>query len=182
MIRVCAWCGKGMGETPPLSDKSVTHGICKECSERVRKEASGDISDILPPPPWEGPPLPRWVSKWEWRRYPLFAGERVGRCYELGWRYLLDRKQGTLVHGVVFAGEPAQWINHAWVELNDEVYEPQHGEVFSKESFYRAFQAKPAQRYTWEEAAILAVRTHNYGPWQESDREHIQKISPLSLP
>lgn len=27
----CAWCGKSMGEKPPLENKEVSHGICKTC-------------------------------------------------------------------------------------------------------------------------------------------------------
>lgn len=38
MIRQCAWCLKLMGETPPLSDKNVTHGICKECEDKLMKD------------------------------------------------------------------------------------------------------------------------------------------------
>ena len=175
MIRVCAWCGKGMGETPPLSDKSVTHGICKECSERVRKEASGGISDLLPPPPWEGPPIPKGFLRKPNKTSPLLLQTvgREGLCYELAWRWLLKHKEGTLVHGVVFAGDPLSWINHAWVELDDEVYEPQNDETFSKTAFYQAFQAKPAQRYTLLEATKMALRTRNYGPWSGPEIQDI---------
>ena len=38
MIRQCAWCLKMMGESPPLKDKSVTHGMCEECMEKAMKE------------------------------------------------------------------------------------------------------------------------------------------------
>lgn len=31
MKRVCAWCGKDMGEIEPLDDDSITHGICDDC-------------------------------------------------------------------------------------------------------------------------------------------------------
>ncbi len=34
MIKICAWCKKVMGETPPLEDKSETHGICPECRDK----------------------------------------------------------------------------------------------------------------------------------------------------
>ncbi|KKN28986.1 hypothetical protein LCGC14_0848520 [marine sediment metagenome] len=39
MIKVCAWCQKDMGETPPCEDKSVTHGICKQCKEELEADA-----------------------------------------------------------------------------------------------------------------------------------------------
>lgn len=38
MIRQCAWCLKMLGEVEPLSDKSVTHGICEACDKKMRKQ------------------------------------------------------------------------------------------------------------------------------------------------
>lgn len=38
MIRQCAWCLLMMGESEPLSDKSVTHGICKKCEKKMMDE------------------------------------------------------------------------------------------------------------------------------------------------
>jgi len=32
---VCAWCNKDMGQKEPLSDKSTTHGMCKECFKKI---------------------------------------------------------------------------------------------------------------------------------------------------
>lgn len=40
MIRQCAWCLLLMGETPPLSDKAVTHGICKACEKKLMEETA----------------------------------------------------------------------------------------------------------------------------------------------
>jgi hypothetical protein len=34
MFTVCAWCKKDLGEKPPLDDKSITHGMCKECFDK----------------------------------------------------------------------------------------------------------------------------------------------------
>ena len=44
MIRVCAWCGKAMGEREPMEDKSITHGICPECYEKVTGKPYTGIS------------------------------------------------------------------------------------------------------------------------------------------
>ena len=35
MIRQCAWCGCWLGETPPLHDQSVTHGLCLPCCKEL---------------------------------------------------------------------------------------------------------------------------------------------------
>mgnify|MGYP003390141480 CR=1 FL=1 len=40
MIRQSAWCLLLMGETPPLSDKAVTHGICKACEKKLMEETA----------------------------------------------------------------------------------------------------------------------------------------------
>jgi hypothetical protein len=34
MIRVCSWCGAGMGEKAPFDDHTVTHSMCDACSKR----------------------------------------------------------------------------------------------------------------------------------------------------
>lgn len=94
----------------------------------------------------------------------------AGRCYELAWRWLSRSREGTLVHGSLFAGEPRRRIDHAWVEFTDEVggplvYEPSSEALLKRSTFYLRFKAKPAQKYTWEEAAKLALMTKHYGPW-----------------
>ena len=41
---VCAWCGKDMGEKPPLEDKSITHGMCEDCLKKELKSACRVVS------------------------------------------------------------------------------------------------------------------------------------------
>ena len=38
MIRLCAWCGYDMGNSEPVKDLRVTHGVCEVCFDRVGKE------------------------------------------------------------------------------------------------------------------------------------------------
>jgi len=35
----CSWCKKHLGEKEPLSDFSITHGICPECMKAIKNEA-----------------------------------------------------------------------------------------------------------------------------------------------
>jgi len=37
MVVICAWCKKTIGEIAPYDDKSVSHGICPECAEKLEK-------------------------------------------------------------------------------------------------------------------------------------------------
>ena len=39
---VCAWCGKDMREKEPLEDKSITHGMCEECYEKMTGAKGGE--------------------------------------------------------------------------------------------------------------------------------------------
>lgn len=34
----CAWCGKDMGEKPPLDDDSTTHGMCEDCFKKTMED------------------------------------------------------------------------------------------------------------------------------------------------
>ena len=38
MRRICAWCGKVLGEKEPFNDNSTTHSICKDCLAKANKE------------------------------------------------------------------------------------------------------------------------------------------------
>lgn len=37
MKKICAWCGKDMGDIPPYEDEGVTHTMCEECYKKWRK-------------------------------------------------------------------------------------------------------------------------------------------------
>ena len=52
MIRQCAWCCRVLGQTDPLEDISVTHGVCQECHaqhigphEEHGRQSSGGSED-----------------------------------------------------------------------------------------------------------------------------------------
>jgi hypothetical protein len=45
MIRQCAWCQRPLGESAPLGDKSVTHGVCQECERMLLDQCRVPVSD-----------------------------------------------------------------------------------------------------------------------------------------
>lgn len=45
MEELCAWCGKKMG-VKKSRESGITHGICPECSEKVREEINIRKTDI----------------------------------------------------------------------------------------------------------------------------------------
>jgi hypothetical protein len=38
MIRKCAWCGKILGKKKGDHDNVLTHGMCKSCLDKMKKE------------------------------------------------------------------------------------------------------------------------------------------------
>ena len=40
MLCFCSWCNKALGEKAPLSDRSITHGMCENCRRKVEGEAA----------------------------------------------------------------------------------------------------------------------------------------------
>lgn len=97
----------------------------------------------------------------------------TGTCYPDAWRYVIQHPEGMLVHGTassINTGVSKQ-IGHAWVELPyGTVWEPYSKRILPIEDFYRFTDAKPQDRYTAEEAAIMLARAGRHGPWSEDER------------
>jgi hypothetical protein len=43
---ICSWCGKKMGEKEPLSDPSVTNGMCRPCLGRMARRIGFSEEEI----------------------------------------------------------------------------------------------------------------------------------------
>ncbi len=94
---------------------------------------------------------------------------QTGTCYEDAWRFLIKEEEGELIHGTLFSG--GRRMGHAWVEtLTGWVWEPATGKFFAALGFKDAFAPVIEARYTAEEAAIMAARTKNLGPWTKQER------------
>ncbi|GAH18631.1 unnamed protein product, partial [marine sediment metagenome] len=96
-------------------------------------------------------------------------------CYEDAWRFLIREEEGELVHGSVQT--IGKRINHAWVELPSLVWEPKSGESVRKDYFHEIAEPQEQARYTTVEAAIMAARTGNLGPWSDEERRQFLKRS-----
>ncbi|GAI64779.1 unnamed protein product [marine sediment metagenome] len=102
--------------------------------------------------------------------------EEYGTCYEDAWRFLIKQEEGELVHGTVWSEGGERTVKHAWVELpTGYVWEPQTGDYYPAMLFQQLFIPLDEHRYTVEEAAIMAARTGNHGPWTEEEK--IQVLS-----
>ena len=156
--------------------------IVKYKGERVRvQEHIGDRVAIWIPSRQEEV----WVKASQLEKEPSYLKEkpveRAGRCYELAWKHIIHMEEGTLIHGEVWSPKLGRMIGHAWVETETGyIYEPESGQYFKKDWLYQTHKAKEFQRYTPEQAAIMAARTKNFGPWTEAERKAFLKPSQPS--
>ena len=94
----------------------------------------------------------------------------TGTCYEDAWRFLIKEEEGYLVHGSVQLSAEGSRVNHAWVELSTGyVWETQTKNYYTTEGF-SIMNPVEVHRYTSEQAAIMAARTGNMGPWSDEER------------
>ena len=106
----------------------------------------------------------------------------TGTCYADAWRFVIRKGEGKLIHGTVYSGN--RRIGHAWVETSTGwVWEPETGRYFTNLGFSDAFAPVIESRYTAEEAAIMAARAKNLGPWSELERrQYLKEKSPAIIP
>lgn len=98
---------------------------------------------------------------------------RLGKCYELSGRYLMDhRGNANLVHGSIEGlGNPR--IKHAWVEVLGRdgkvtgIYEPITNAIQHPASFGAFFNAHVDRRYPAMVALAAMVKIGHFGPWDE---------------
>ena len=45
MTRICSWCKCELGETAPLEDRRITHGLCDACAAILERQDSLSSAD-----------------------------------------------------------------------------------------------------------------------------------------
>lgn len=105
---------------------------------------------------------------WYKKAQNSFQG-RLGDCYRLSGKYVIDNQKGTLVHGTI---NGRRWTGkdfnnpHAWVEYDNKVFDPVWDQEFPQEVYYAIMKAKPQQKYNWEEMSKFMLRNSHWGPWK----------------
>ncbi len=128
---------------------------------------SEQISEVMPLQPnlQEQGIQAKHVMNW-YKKAQL--GDRLGQCYVLSGRYVMDNQNAILVHGSIngrrFTGKDFD-NPHAWVEEGNEVYDPVWDQRLPKEAYYGIMNAKSIKQYNYEEMAKLMLRNENWGPW-----------------
>jgi ppGpp synthetase/RelA/SpoT-type nucleotidyltranferase len=95
-------------------------------------------------------------------------GSTPGECYMWAYRYLESTGEGNLIHGTIWSPILNVWMGHAWVECEDPdyIYEPTTDKILSKYWFNANIKSKNIRRYNRFQAIHWAIKTGNYGPWE----------------
>lgn len=107
----------------------------------------------------------------------ISARDRLGRCYELAAKYVMNNPTSALAHGSI-GGPLAQAnargspkIGHAWaIDADGEIFEPTTGRHFSRHDFRHLFDGVDWIVYTQDEVFRHVTRSGHWGPW---DRDYI---------
>jgi hypothetical protein len=98
--------------------------------------------------------------------------DRLGKCYQLAGRYVVDHHDVTLVHGTINGRKwgLADFDNpHAWVvEADGVVYDLVWDDRFDADAFAAIFDAKEIVRYSRVEVRNLILQTEHWGPWNNN--------------
>ena len=90
--------------------------------------------------------------------------KRLGRCYELAGRLATSNSEAVLVHGSIQGfGKPR--IDHAWVEVDGQVWEPAGGQLWDRRVFDAIFNPVEEQRYDHNAVLSLSLEHGTWGPW-----------------
>lgn len=90
--------------------------------------------------------------------------QRLGKCYQLAGRYIMDNKNSILVHGTLhFQGKT---LEHAWIEENGTVFDLVLDKHFPNFIYYRLFQAEKLKKYNHKQAMGNILKTKIFGVWK----------------
>ena len=85
---------------------------------------------------------------------------------------MMDDHRGDtaeLVHGRIHnPGLPGHaTMDHAWIEVDQRVWEPAHDVWNDQAAFDAIFQPEVFARYTFEEMRQLVLQHKHWGPWHQ---------------
>jgi hypothetical protein len=101
--------------------------------------------------------------------------DRLGRCYELNAKFVINNPQWTLVHGFINdrAFGTGNTIDHAWCELDDISYDAVLDLTLPTIVHDALFNPTDTVKYRGTTAIQKVLTTQHYGPWHEIDESKI---------
>ena len=108
-----------------------------------------------------------------------------GQCYQVAGQFIIDEREGILVHGRVWSAHLQKKIDHAWVELpvgttidhDDGTKEVLTEEavvdltlnkklrLIPKRLYFALTGAEETARYSLNQICLMRLKHNRWGPW-----------------
>lgn len=92
---------------------------------------------------------------------------RLGKCYELSGKYVSVHPNSVLVHGKLINpfGKGHKELDHAWVEIGNEIWDPVMNKEWPKEAYEGLFKVTIYKKYSYKQVYEMINQHENWGPW-----------------
>jgi len=93
-----------------------------------------------------------------------------GNCFKnvIDWISKNSVSNSIVVHGKITNFQDSR-IDHAWIEIGDEVIDPTAGVKMNKIRYYSITKAEADAKYSEIDTLVNAVRSGNGGPWTKAE-------------
>ena len=127
------------------------------------------------------------------------SNPRLGRCFELSGKFIIEYPDWKLVHGVITDHRygTGSSLVHAWVENGGMVYDPVLDESFIRFIYYEVYgiidytyhdyekskgiPETPRVVYDSKDAFKLMLTNKNYGPWDNTLMNYKDIVNPNNV-
>lgn len=165
-----------------MKDTELTKPYGIEAIEAIKPLRESVVTRHHGPGPHSGTGTPQSVHG-KGKGRPLRAGifdpddiemvpEARGFCFDRSAKWLVleqgrEFEQAKLVHGTVMGQGPLDGVRfaHAWVEIDDWVFDVSQAFLSPKGAYYEIAQAEDIVSYSGTEAAVNLMKEKNWGPW-----------------
>jgi hypothetical protein len=95
--------------------------------------------------------------------------DRLGRCFELNYKFVMANPEYLLVHGYItnFKVKPPVSIAHAWCKSENTIYDAVLNTSCEANAYHAFYDAEEVYVYNAKEAEISTLVNDTYGPWEE---------------
>lgn len=94
---------------------------------------------------------------------------RLGRCFELNYKFVVDNQEWSLVHGYItdIRGKQPVTVHHAWSKKGNLIYDAVLDAEMDYKVYYHFYRHEERYVYTAMEAIEISMRDRTYGNWEE---------------
>ena len=90
--------------------------------------------------------------------------DRLGQCFEMAARYVIDHPVTELIHGSI-QGYGAPRLDHAWVDTGSGIFDAVMGKHFTYDEWELFANPIEGDRFSYRTLSKLISKHKHWGPW-----------------